>query len=193
MKIIKWARKWRLKLSMLKTEFCLFSLDNKVLDEIRTFRFCVDGQELKYNPTPKILGVTLDEKLKFETHIELVEQKALRWLDLLRRVKETELINTKCMLQLYRALVVPQLEYAAPVWQIGNCGGLDRVQRKGLAMCLGIPGTAGIEALQVEAGVKPLEMRREELAIRQAAKIMMKDNEECLKKSWDRFMESEAV
>ena len=141
----------------------------------------------------KILTVTLDEKLKFETHIELVEQKALRSLDLLRRVKETELINTKCMLQLYRALVVPQLEYAAPVWQIGNCGGLDRVQRKGLAMCLGIPGTAGIEALQVEAGVKPLEMRREELAIRQAAKIMMKDNEECLKKSWDRFMESEAV
>ena len=36
-------------------------------------------------------------------------------------------------------------------------------------MCLGMPGTAGIEALQVEAEVKPLEIRREELAIRQAA------------------------
>ena len=125
--------------------------------------------------------------------IELVEQKAFRSLELLRRVKETEVINTKCMLQLYNALVVPQLEYAASVWQIGNCSGLDRVQRKGLAMCLGVPGTAGIEALQVEAEVKPLEIRREELAIRQAARVMMKDNEECIKKSWDRFVESETV
>ena len=41
--------------------------------------------------------------------------------------------------------------------------------------------------------MKPLEMRREELAIRQAAKIMMEDYEECLKKSLDRLMESEAV
>ena len=48
-----------------------------------------------------------------------------------------------------------------------------------------------IEALQVEAGMKSLEMRREELGIRQTAKIMMKDNEECLKKSWDRFIWSQ--
>lgn len=34
-------------------------------------------------------------------------------------------------------------------------------------MCLGAPGTAGVEALEVEAGVKPLELRREELAVRQ--------------------------
>ena len=47
-------------------------------------------------------------------------------LELLRRVKETEVINTKCMLQLYNALVhIPQLEYAASVWQIGICSGLD--------------------------------------------------------------------
>ena len=157
------------------------------------FRFCVEGQLLKYNPNPKLLGVTLDEKMKFKIHIESVERKALRSLELLRKIKETEVINTKCMLQLYKALVVPQLEYAASVWQIGNCTGLDRVQRKGLAMCLGVPGTAGIEALQVEAEVKPLEIRREELAIRQAARVLMKDNKECIKISWDRFVESEVV
>ena len=79
------------------------------------------------------------------------------------------------MLQLYKALVIPQLEYAAPVWQIGNCSPLEKIQRKGLALCLGVPGTAGLDALEVEAGVKPLELRREELAIRQAAKIMSKE------------------
>ena len=40
-----------------------------------------------------ILGVTLDEKLKYDVHTEQEERKALRSLDLLRRVKETGVVN----------------------------------------------------------------------------------------------------
>ena len=191
--IFKWATKWCLKLSIVKTEFCMFSLDNQVLEEARKYKSVIEQQDVKYNSNPKILGVTLDEKLKFEKHIELVERKALRSLDSLRKVKETEIISTNCMLQLYKALVVPQLEYAAPVWQVGNCGSLEKIQRKGLALCLGIPGTAGVEALEVEAGVKPLDLRREELAVRQAAKIMTKDEDSYIKRSWDRFIDSDTT
>ena len=46
-------------------------------------------------------------------------------------------------------------------WQIGNCSPLEKIQRKGLALCLEVPGTAGLEVLEVETGVKPLELRRE--------------------------------
>ena len=53
------------------------------------------------------------------------------------------------------------------LWQIGNCACLEKIQRKGLAVCLGVPGTTGVEALEVEAGIKPLEIRSEELAARQ--------------------------
>ena len=53
------------------------------------------------------------------------------------------------MLELYKALVIPHLEYAAPVWQIGNCSPLEKIQRKGLALCLGVPGTADLDALAV--------------------------------------------
>ena len=113
--VLKWARKWRLKLSIVKTEFSMFSLDNQVLEEARKYNFDFEGQIVKYNPKPKRLGVTLDEKLKFETHVEMVERKALRSLNSLRKVKETEIVSPSCMLQLYKALVIPQLEYAAPV------------------------------------------------------------------------------
>ena len=98
----------------------------------------MEGQLLKYNPNPKILGVTLDEKMKFKIHIESVERKAVRSLELLRKIKERE------VLQLYKALVVTQLAYVALVWQIGNCTGLDIVQGKGLAMCLGVPGRGAL-------------------------------------------------
>ena len=64
---------------------------------------------MKHNPKPKVLGITLDGKLKFETHIELVERKALRSLNSLRKVKETEIISTCCMLQLYKALITVRI------------------------------------------------------------------------------------
>ena len=66
-----------------------------------------------------------------------MEKKIHGALELLRKVKETERITQKCMLQLYNAMISPQLEYAAPVWQVGNCEPLNRVQRKGLSLCLG--------------------------------------------------------
>ena len=69
------------------------------------------------------------------------------------------------MLHLYKPMVVPQIEYAASVWQIGNCSPLGKIQRIGLALCLRVQSTAGLEAPEVEAGVKSLELRKEELAI----------------------------
>ena len=84
------------------------------------------------------------------------------------------------MLQLYEALITPKSEYAAAVWQIGDCACLEKVKRKRLAICLGVPGMAGLETLEVEAGVKLLSIRREELAVIQAARIMMKPDDECL-------------
>ena len=45
-----------------------------------------------------------------------------------------------CIVAEDKAPVAPEFEYAVPVWQTGSCNAT--VQRKGLAMCLGIPGTA---------------------------------------------------
>jgi len=190
-KLTEWARKWRLKLSLSKTEFCMFSLDTSVLEEARKFNFSFDGKPLKYNSRPKLLGLRLDEKLKFDAHLEDMERKALRTVEMLRKVFVTEKIDTKCRLQLYKALVTPQLEYASAIWQTANCSSLEKVQRKGLALCLGVPLTAGVEALEVEAGVRPLDIRREELAIRQAAKIMMKDGSTLIKQKWENFIDRE--
>jgi hypothetical protein len=60
------------------------------------------------------------------------------------------------------------------VWQIGNKDNLDRsntVQRKGLSIILGLPSTASLEAMEVISGVIPLNVRREETAIRDIGKI----------------------
>ena len=87
--------------------------------------------------------------------------------------------------------MTPHLEYVSSIWQVGKCDPLEKVQRKGLALYLGVLGTAGVEVVEVEAGILQLELRREELSILQATKIMMKDSSQLIKMTWDRWRESE--
>ena len=51
---------------------------------------------------------------------------------------------------------------------MADCEQLEKIQRQCLALCLGTPArpTSGIEALEVEAGVMPLDLRRDELLVK---------------------------
>ena len=59
--------------------------------------------------------------------------------------------------------------------------GLEAVQRKGLALCLVLPSTTGREALEVEANILALDLRLEEIAILEIAKIQSKSMHEPIK------------
>jgi hypothetical protein len=71
-------------------------------------------------------------------------------------------------------MVCSIFNYASSVWQIGNTNSLEKineVQRKGLAMCLNLPTQSSLEALEVVSSTLPVDLRREEIAIRQLGKI----------------------
>ena len=133
------------------------------------------------NPTPKLLGVILDETLNFQSHISKVEQKANIAVSTLRQVKYVENIETKKLIQLYQSLV----------WQCADASKLEEVQRKGLALCLGAIGTSGREALEVELNVRPLEVRRTELSLRETGRILSKDVDIPIRSSWENWRETE--
>ena len=57
-----------------------------------------------------------------------------------RRYKQDKLVTV------LQGLVTPHLEYASSIWQVRNCEQLEIIQRKSLALCLGVLGTAGVEA-----------------------------------------------
>ncbi|MEW8544656.1 MAG: reverse transcriptase domain-containing protein [Candidatus Thiodiazotropha sp.] len=179
--ISQWVRKWRMKVNVDKTEYCIFSREQTVLNGSCDIK--MTNQVLKRSRSPKLLGVTFDEKLTFSEHIKNVELRAQKTVSALRTLGRTEHIDPENMIKLYRCILLPQLEYASPVWQAGNCGGLEKVQRRGLAACLGVPATAATEALEVEAGVLPLHLRREELAVRELGKIKAKKDHDLIKAS----------
>ena len=181
--IREWTKKWRMKLNLEKTEFCIFS--RKTDEEMSNVTVKMDGKDIKRTDSPKLLGVILDEKLNFHIHVDAVERKATKAAASLSIVGRSEQISAQNMLKLYQSIVLPHMEYGSTVWQIGNCEQLDKIQRKCLALCLGTPATAGIEALEVEAGIMPLDLRREELAVRELVKTMAKDKNEEIAKCFE--------
>ena len=131
--------------------------------------------------------MTLDESLSFQPHISKVEQKANKAISSLRQVKCVENINTEKLAQLYMALVLPILEYASTAWQGADTSNLEEVQRKSLALCLDAIKTSERESLVVELKIQPLEIRRMELSIREAGRILSKDVDIPIKASWENW------
>ncbi|CAG2202636.1 unnamed protein product [Mytilus edulis] len=162
--ILKWTEKWRINVNLEKCEVCLFSKGNTDAEQ-KTLK--VNSFSYRYSPTPKLLGVTLDEKLKFDTHINLMQKRANNAIYVIRDIKGMGGISRSKLLQIYNSMVRSIMEYACPVWQITsaeNMKKLEAVQRKGLSICLGLPGTSGREAMEVEANIQPIDLRIEEIS-----------------------------
>ena len=89
-----------MKINIEKTEICLFmkETDTQAKDKIEV---TLNQQEIKYNKTPKILGVIFDESLNFQSHTSKEKQKANKALSSLKEVKFIENINTQKLIQLY--------------------------------------------------------------------------------------------
>ena len=62
----------------------------------------------------KDIGVYIDYQLKFDTHINSMINRATRILAISR--KSFDYIDPDSYNQIFKGLVAPHLEYAAPVW-----------------------------------------------------------------------------
>jgi hypothetical protein len=67
--------------------------------------------------TYRFLGVLFDPKLKWNAQTERAGRSASAWINLVRRLARTTTgISAKGMRQLYTAIAIPKMSYAAEVW-----------------------------------------------------------------------------
>jgi hypothetical protein len=69
----------------------------------------------KYDPTPRLLGIILDEKIKFYTHIMHVERKANNSIHIIREIKGLANISRTKLLRIYNSLVRTSLVLVTPL------------------------------------------------------------------------------
>ncbi|XP_076451278.1 uncharacterized protein LOC143287217 [Babylonia areolata] len=89
------------------------------------------GQNLENVNTTKYLGVNIQDKVQWESHIDSITKKARKTLGFVRR--NLKIGNKKTKETVYKALVCLLLEYAATIWDpytANEIEELEKIQRR---------------------------------------------------------------
>jgi hypothetical protein len=113
--ILKYFDEWLITINANKTETILFtrkSTNSKIITKLK-----VKDKTIATTPTVKYLGLTLDTRLNFHTHINNTLTKAnatLRQIyPLMARNNKMTIDNKK---RLYKTIIRPIITYASPAW-----------------------------------------------------------------------------
>ena len=93
----------------------------------------IDGHAIKSTPDLKLLGVTLDDKLKYNIHISDICKLASKKVSVLVRLRK--MITSQDKHQLYKSAILPNLTYCHTVWyfcKASDARKLERVQERAL-------------------------------------------------------------
>ena len=169
--IEKWCNEWGFRLSTEKTVAVLFT--NRQVDNQVKLR--INNNAIKIEKSAKFLGVIFDSKLTWNQHVQYIQDKCKKRLNLMRSISgQTWGASKKTLLTIYRSLIRSILDYGCIVYDSiseANKKKLDSIQYQALKIATGaITGTSA-STLQVDTGEKPLELRREELQIKYAVKV----------------------
>ena len=123
----QWESTWKMKFNPDKCEH--ISVTNKKKPLKTSYK--LHGQTLKQVKNTKYLGVTIDNKLSWNDHINKVTKKANSTRAFLQR--NTSMCPRHIKARCYETYVRPQLEYASTVWDPPtrkNVSKLESVQRR---------------------------------------------------------------
>ena len=121
----------------------------------------LDRTTLETRPCADYLGVCIDNQLSWKEQVKKVTGRAYGALRNLRQVKHSLPLHTKNLL--YRALVLPIVEYCSVVWDPSTAilkAKLERVQNYAAHLILDKPPWTSSEKLRNTLNWQTLEERR---------------------------------
>lgn len=113
-KLLKYFKKWKIRLNETKTQAIFFT--NRRTRQLPTRKFKIGTSEIDWSNEVKYLGVVLDKKLTFRSHIQYALTKAQIAIRILysllnRRSK----LDTRNKLLLFKVGIRPIFTYASPI------------------------------------------------------------------------------
>ena len=157
-----WGTYWGFKISPDKTKAIIFS---RKIKDVKTdsFRLTLNGKTLDFVDKVTFLGLTMDRKLTWKHHIDQLIVKCNKDLNLMRMISGTTFgADKKCLVNLYKALILSKLDYGAQAFNSAHksqLGRLNIIQNEALRIATRARRTTPIPALEVECGVLPLSLR----------------------------------
>ena len=151
----EWTKVNRLSVNVVKTVAMLFTnrSGDVNLDNCIVFK----EQEVEFSMSTKFLGVIVDNHLKYDEHIALVNDKLSKAIGIMYRIRQQS--SDRTMLLLYYSLIYPYMIYCNLVWGSTFASHLDSMfilQKKAIRIVTGADYLAHTEPLFAKTGVLKL-------------------------------------
>ena len=139
----------------------------------------IDGNSIERVSHFKLLGVILDCKLKWRTHVDAICKRATSRLYFLKQLRRN-CVTEDDLYTFYITTIRPVLEYACPAWHssltMEECNDIERIQKRALSI---IYGNIHYELFCEANNIDSLYTRRDSLC-RDFFKAVVDNNENCL-------------
>ena len=127
-KVFAWTKQNNLLLNSDKTTCTLFTPDPA--EYTSNLDLTINNKALPMAMPPKVLGLTLDPKLTYSTHIHNISVQAHKPLQIIKALTATGWGKQKeTLMATYKAVMRPALEYASSVWSpIASSTSINKLQ-----------------------------------------------------------------
>ena len=177
--IFNWCRQWGFKLSATKSVAVMFSLKS----QLKNMSLRISEKDIVIKKSAKFLGLIYDSRLTWSAHIEYIVNRCKTKINLLRCIAGCKWgANCSSLLNIYRALIRPVLEYGCEAFDSASDtvkNRLNGIQYKALKICTGALCQTSLTKLQVECGEPPLQLTREYLCNIFSEFIRSKEDHPC--------------
>ena len=163
----RWSEKNNLPINITKTKCMLIATEgnlNRAALEERTLSLELNGTTLEQVPNTPYLGLQLDDKLRWEAHVQKLCQNVSSKLAVLNRLRKV--LNKTLLRKQYISCTQPCIDYAVSVW--GSCSEqtkdlICRLQRRAARIITGnfdFINTRGAYLMK-DLGWQTLDIRRD--------------------------------
>ena len=156
----RWCNLNRVTINIKKTKSMLFG-SNHMLKKAKLLNLCIGNDIIHYVNNFNYLGVKLDCKLNFKHHAQECMRLVSHKIYMLSKIRN--FITTYQALSIYKSKILPYFDYGDIFYIntfVRTLHKLQRLQKKGLKLCLGHHARYDTDLLHVEAKVAKLEPRR---------------------------------
>ena len=92
----------------------LIGSDYKISNLVTQPIIKIDQTKIKQVFKSRVLGVDIDNKLKWTNHIDIVSKKVSSGIGAMRRIRD--FVDRDTLISVYNALIRPHFDYCSEVW-----------------------------------------------------------------------------
>jgi len=165
-RVVDWSTTWQMKFNTSKCKVVHIGRNNT------SQTYAMNNNCIESSPGERDLGVTVTEDLSFDTHIANAIKTANKLLGMISRTYDDK--SKKNIIQLYKSLVRPHLEYATQIWRPykqTQINSIEKVQQRATRMITGL-GQDPYKVRLQKCNLLSLEMRRLRTDLIQTYKII---------------------